>query len=614
MASAARYEYQPLESRHIRILELEPGGDAEPFQGRFDTASIDSGVKYDALSYVWGDATPVNTVTVSGQAIPIAANLATALKYLRNCNTMNFYRASTYRMLRKAQPLRIWVDAICINQDDIHEREQQVAMMRMVYSKAQHVRIWINEPDFVEDDPAVAALCKFRLGSDPDSRLGEEDAYFWSPVLSLFMNEYWSRLWIQQEVLNAQELVLHCKSDIVPGEAVAHFHHAFMDTWMANAMVPSTWSAVINYSDLIATPACTGIYNYNIKKFRSFSLIQLMVRCCTTRVTRGQDRLYAIMHLAKDYEEGAITVNYSKSPVQVMLDAASHHINRNRDLGVDFLHICSWQDDSGTYGRKSQPEPIPTWIPRAWIGYGDVKEQFHGYHWRIPLQTMCPPFSVDTEARRLRVRGVQIDAVRHNLTHNLRDPGTTIAQFWSSSLGVYLASRVDSVWEEFPKDVINVLIASPNTDLDDSDVASGLKHLFLLREDPMYANPVFAPNIWEIIDDLPISRVRRVQALKVQALKATLDGVRKSLTILTDADYFGTAPVCALEVGDEVWMILGCATPIIVRPQSNGAYWHICTAYIPIIVEHEDIVQYLTSDVQPGEKVGKWTVKDIELE
>jgi hypothetical protein len=314
------------------------------------------------------------------------------------------------------------------------------------------------------------------------------------------------------------------------------------------------------------------------------------------------------MHLANDYEEGAISVDYNKSPVQVMLDAASYHVNRNRDLGDSFLHICSWQDDSGPYGRTSQPEPIPTWIPRAWIGYDNVISMNQGYHLRIRSQTMCPPFSVDTEARRLRVRGVQIDAVRHNLTHNLRDPGTTIAQFWSSSLGVYLASRVDSVWQKFLKDVINVLIASSLVDLDDSDVTAGLKHLFLLSQDPMYANSGF-DSYWETVDNLPNSGVHRQHALG-----ETLRQLRYSSTILTDADYFGTAPACAMEVGDEVWMILGCAIPVIVRPQPNGAYWHICTAYIPGIMEHKDIVQYLTSDVQPGDKVGKWTVEDIELE
>lgn len=612
MASAPRYKYQPLKPRNIRILELEPGGDADPFKGRFFTASIDSGAEYDALSYMWGDSTPVNTVTVSGQVIPIAANLATALKYLRNCNTTNFYRASTYRRLRKAQPLRIWVDAICINQDDIHEREQQVAMMRMVYSKAQHVRIWINEPDFVEDDPAVAALCKFRLGSDPDSGLNTEDAYFWSPVLSLFTNQYWNRLWIQQEVLNAQHLALHCKNVVVPGQAVAHFHEAFRRTAFAYASFQldssTTWSAIINYSDTIRTPAWSGLYNYNIEKLRSFSLIHLMVECHTTRVTRGQDRLYAIMHLARDYKEGAISVDYSKSPARVMLDAASYHINRNRDLGANFLHICSWQDDSGPYGRKSQPEPIPTWIPRAWIGYDDVIRTTRGYHWRIRSQTMCPPFSVDTEARRLRVRGVQIDAVRQNLTHNLRDPGTTIAQFWSSSLGVYLASQVDSGWEQFPRDITKVLAASSNFDLEHRDVVSGLEHLFLVNQDPMYADCVLG-NDSKNIDDLHISDVGGVRALKV-----TIDDLRSTLAILTDADYFGMAPECAVEVGDEVWMILGCATPVIIRPQPNGAYWHICTAYIPGIMEHEDIVQHLTSNIQPDDKVGKWTVRDIELE
>jgi hypothetical protein len=78
-SSLLHFEYQALPPRSIRIIELEPGERSEPFHGNFIVASIDDDVEYDALSYMWGEAAPVDRVVVNGAAIPIAWNLARAL-------------------------------------------------------------------------------------------------------------------------------------------------------------------------------------------------------------------------------------------------------------------------------------------------------------------------------------------------------------------------------------------------------------------------------------------------------------------------------------------------------------------------------------------------------
>lgn len=140
------YTYAPLEPRHLRILEHQPGDDSDPFVGRITAASIDSDVEYDALSYMWGDATLVDTIVVDGAAVPIAANLAMALRDLRA------YMAP--------EALVIWVDAVCINQNDMDERGHQIGMMRLVYWNAVCVRTWIDAT-IDEASPAVKALQNF---------------------------------------------------------------------------------------------------------------------------------------------------------------------------------------------------------------------------------------------------------------------------------------------------------------------------------------------------------------------------------------------------------------------------------------------------------------------
>ncbi|CAN9374598.1 unnamed protein product [Alternaria alternata] len=152
------FNYEPLPARCIRVLELQPGERRDPFQGRFTVISIDGGDKYDALSYMWGDASPVDHIVVDGAAIPIAWNLARALEYLRD---------------QQGSEVQ-------------NERGHQVAMMRSVYSKADCVRIWINVPDLEEESKAVAAFKNFEFGTK-ESKFGlGDDLNFWEPLKPIF--------------------------------------------------------------------------------------------------------------------------------------------------------------------------------------------------------------------------------------------------------------------------------------------------------------------------------------------------------------------------------------------------------------------------------------------
>lgn len=84
---------------------------------------------YKALSYVWGS--PVGDVPIccGVQELLITENCVAALRKIR------------HRMKSRM----LWVDAICINQQSLDERNHQVALMGDIYSKASEVIIWLGE-------------------------------------------------------------------------------------------------------------------------------------------------------------------------------------------------------------------------------------------------------------------------------------------------------------------------------------------------------------------------------------------------------------------------------------------------------------------------------------
>lgn len=102
-------------------------------------ADIKDRPQFDALSYAWGRGTP-------GSRRAILLNETHSLQM-----TDNLF-AALRRLRRRFASRQLWIDAICINQDDLEERNHQVSMMDQVYLSAQHVCIWLGDCE----DPPVA--------------------------------------------------------------------------------------------------------------------------------------------------------------------------------------------------------------------------------------------------------------------------------------------------------------------------------------------------------------------------------------------------------------------------------------------------------------------------
>ena len=112
-----------------RVLTLSPGNWTDPLSGALTTMStIDPG-PFEALSYVWGRHHSWDTIAVDGKLVKLTTTLAVMLRRLRHPD----------------QPRVIWADQICINQEDLIERSQQVRHMNSVYQKASRVLVWLGD-------------------------------------------------------------------------------------------------------------------------------------------------------------------------------------------------------------------------------------------------------------------------------------------------------------------------------------------------------------------------------------------------------------------------------------------------------------------------------------
>ncbi|KAF2011925.1 HET-domain-containing protein, partial [Aaosphaeria arxii CBS 175.79] len=161
--------YQPLNpsADTIRVLYFENfKKHSEPIRCRLVHVEFGQRPKYNALSYTWGDESTKYDIYVDGQKVQVGFNLFDALKSLR----------------RRKGGIPIWADAICINQQDIPERNRQIRIMAHIYARAVKVLVFLGI-------------------QSPSLDMDEEERY-----RLLSHHPYWERVWIVQEIFKARNI------------------------------------------------------------------------------------------------------------------------------------------------------------------------------------------------------------------------------------------------------------------------------------------------------------------------------------------------------------------------------------------------------------------------
>ncbi len=190
--SHTRFKYRPLEGPDsIRVLRIVPSEDIadESIHIVIDHVSFESAPPYEALSYCWGPATPSRTVRCCGASLDVRENLYQALEYLR-------IRGTGF----------LWVDSLCINQEDALEKSEQVRLMHSIFNRAKNVLSWLGQ------DRAVALN---HIG-DPQLLPVTDLIEFQETVIcELLSNNYWTRAWTLQElVLSERSSIVLCRCEI----------------------------------------------------------------------------------------------------------------------------------------------------------------------------------------------------------------------------------------------------------------------------------------------------------------------------------------------------------------------------------------------------------------
>jgi hypothetical protein len=177
------------------------------------TVSLVDRPQYTALSYVWGDAHDLVPVIVDGSVFMATKNLRLALQYIRQVDRDKI----------------LWVDAICINQNDIEERNNQLSLMGALYSEAEEVIIWLGEADETTHELACVVQetgLPIVPATDAGDHVESDFQYIVRLTRVLYLLQivalrpWWSRVWTVQEcVLPRSDPIFRCGFQIFPWES-----------------------------------------------------------------------------------------------------------------------------------------------------------------------------------------------------------------------------------------------------------------------------------------------------------------------------------------------------------------------------------------------------------
>lgn len=324
------YQYQTLPQRTIRLLELLPGEVSASLKCKLIKASITGVRDYEALSYCWGHPGETSWIIVNGSSrLEIWSNLWVALSSLRYTSESRF----------------LWIDAICINQDDDEEKNRQVKMMREIYQKAWRTVVWLgDEPDGEDGLTAVHAIAQ-RQESLSHSKMSIfpvgisiSQAYDLGLIIGL---PYFERVWIIQEVAVSSEV------NIVCGSGSASWDELVTAIRACDRTALMFQSGLRNILSIAKARERSKLKDYP-------SILSLLFMYRSFRATDSKDKVYALLGLVDENS----------------LDESGIEPNYHRDFTVENAYVSVAQsllklsDNLDVLSLSSQSQlKIPSWVP-----------------------------------------------------------------------------------------------------------------------------------------------------------------------------------------------------------------------------------------------------------
>ena len=260
------YNYLPIGHSDLRLL-TPVSIQSDRLSFNMTPFAQESAPRYTAVSYTWGNETSSEHIFINGQPFPVRPNLWSCLHLLAQD--------------KKAGWTHLWVDAICIDQNNNAERTAQVRRMDMIYRNASALSVWLGLPQYPSWYEPIRT---FEVsGSAPYDQMSHAANH-----------SYWTRFWVIQEFLLGRDV------NVYYGNTRMNWLE-FKKILEREASL--TWGHLLsNYGDGFdsrlyrAVPLLTERHLYGHPEFH-LPRYQLLINHSTSECKDPRDRVFALLGL-----------------------------------------------------------------------------------------------------------------------------------------------------------------------------------------------------------------------------------------------------------------------------------------------------------------------------
>jgi hypothetical protein len=396
-----QYVYKSLKEDHIRLLLLHKGSAEDAIKISTDSYSLryleEGHLEYYALSYSWGsqDATEsISLMDLRGTSKRHKSQHQTAFKPFHVRPNLH---VALKHMRSEVEDLWMWVDALSINQNDDHEKSNQIPKMLQIYSNACGVCIWLGEADvpnpnlgkahgpldFVHFLVNLKLLDRWIQSEEPDEAIVASLVAF----AKLLRKSWFQRRWVIQEVSAAQEASVHYGGSKVHwidfADAVQLFlaHIDRIRTIYRKSRLcadyPDAFSHVESTGAVTLVTACTSLIKRTADGdalTRLWTIESLVTTFTHFEASDPRDIVYAMLALALDGPTNSeypsitedyfahLSADYSQCAHKVYVDFVKHVVNFTGSLDIICRHwapvknSCTIDNSYDCRGKQ------PSWI------------------------------------------------------------------------------------------------------------------------------------------------------------------------------------------------------------------------------------------------------------
>ncbi|KAM7188617.1 Heterokaryon incompatibility protein (HET) domain containing protein [Naviculisporaceae sp. PSN 640] len=593
---ASLYKQVPLSrSDGARLLILKAGtAQDKPICHLYSIDDELTAHHYVALSYVWGLRENLMPICCNQHTVLVTPNLYDALLHLRN----------------PSQDRVLWVDALCINQEDDIEKSHQVRNMGKIYRYAQHVSIWLGKgsPGSSQAVAFIRYLWElipnrpdFRTFQDnPDRRLRllfqQEYHDQWVSLGEFLQREWFSRVWILQEVALCREATMLCGSEQLSLQQLVE-----VVLWVAYDNSSPYFSPQANRSRTTKLGGFMFAARHNLlemhlkdgppKPFRT--LYHVLRHSGTSQATDPRDKIYALLGMANDIGPNMelLGPDYSLSLAGVYLSVAEFFLKKQKNLDY-------WKMMPDTPEYKSS---LPSWVVDwEWHSKNPTPRPLTGAHYRAG-GSLEPAVTLDVDKRTCFVTGTIVGIIT-TLGQDVRAELAAVRKlkFDRAKDLVIEENYIKASWFQEMEDMAAAYFPGPEgkevlwrtmvADTDHRDPDDGKADAETMR--PSYGATSKIMHAYRQRlprpDDVPAgAEARFYNTLAVKA------GDRR-FALIACSDGGGTVGLVGRrsEVGDVVCLFQGFDVPVTVRPAGNSSgsvYTFVNESYVHGYMAHDQL-------------------------